>query len=539
LLTSCDLQERRRPGPADGPPAAASPSALALVLAGALLCACGGGGDEAAVGPPSSPSDAGTPATAAAARSGLPTGGTGSASAPDTTRPKVRLTSPENFASALIGTIVATATASDDVAVASVEFQVDGAPVGAPDTSSPFGVSVDTDLYPAGQHVIRARSRDTSGNVSGWSSATVQFSNSRTVPSGFTIEQAWLTGLSNATAFAALPGRRFLVALQGGTLRVVKAGALLPTPFVQLDVDSTGERGLLGVAPHPDFAANGFVYVYYTTGAGGVHNRVSRFTADPSAGGNVALAGSEVVLFDLPPLQATNHNGGAIHFGPDGKLYVGVGDNGRSETAQDLTQPFGKMLRFNDDGSIPSDNPFFASQTGLARSIWALGLRNPFTFAIRRGSGVMHINDVGQSTWEEINVGAPGANYGWPGSEGPDNLTAGITGPLFVYKHGAATPPGSGPGGFFVGRAIAGGAFYPAADKPGRFPATFRNNYYFADYVAAFVGRIDLARRNAAYSFAHLTGRPVDMIVGNDGALYVLTRNGVARIRSTAAAGPD
>jgi glucose/arabinose dehydrogenase len=139
----------------------------------------------------------------------------------------------------------------------------------------------------------------------------------------------------------------------------------------------------------------------------------------------------------------------------------------------------------------------------------------------------MHINDVGQDTWEEINLGAAGANYGWPGSEGPDNVSGGITGPLFTYKHGDAAPAGSGAGGFFVGFAIAGGAFYPAA---GPFPAGYRGNYFFADYVSQFVGVLDLANGNAAYAFARLGGSPVDVLVGTDGALHVLTRGAITRI---------
>jgi glucose/arabinose dehydrogenase len=235
-----------------------------------------------------------------------------------------------------------------------------------------------------------------------------------------------------------------------------------------------------------------------------------------------------VTLVDLPNLSgATNHNGGGMHFGADGKLYVGVGDNANGAQAQNLALPFGKLLRFNEDGSIPTDNPFFATQTGLGRAVWAYGLRNPFTFAVQPGTGRIHINDVGETTWEEIDVGTAGANYGWPGSEGPDNVGAGITAPLFTYKHADAAPLGSGPGGFFKGFAIAGGAFYPAT---GTFPDGYRDQYYFADFVSRFVGRIDRANGNAAYAFASLSGQPVDLLVGSDGALYVLTRSGVTRI---------
>ena len=444
---------------------------------------------------------------------------------PDLTPPTATLTAPANLATGLTGSITLTATATDNVGVASVEFQIDAVAIGSADTSPPYSTSLDTSAYPAGQHVLRARASDAAGNLSGWASALVQFGGSATQPSGFTRNETWLTGLSSATAFAQASDGRLFIAEQGGTLRVVKNNALLATPFATIPVDASGERGLIGVALHPNFAANGYVYIHATRSVSGVsHNRISRLTAN----GDVAAAGSELALVDLPDLSsATNHNGGAIHFGADAKLYVGVGENANPAKAQNLADPFGKLLRFNDDGSIPTDNPFYATQSGLARAIWAYGLRNPFTFAVQPGSGRIHINDVGQSTWEEINLGAPGANYGWPGSEGPDNVSGGITGPLFTYKHADASPLGSGAGGFFKGFAIAGGAFYPSS---GAFPAGYRDQYYFADYVSQFVGRIDLANGNAAYSFARLSGSPVDLLVGIDGALYVLTRNGVTRI---------
>ena len=438
----------------------------------------------------------------------------------DTQAPVATLTAPAAFATGLTGTLTLSATATDNVGVTGLEIQLDGTPVGATGSSGSHSVSVDSTLYTSGQHVVRARARDAAGNLSAWASATVQFGGTRAVPAGFTRNEAWITGLSSATAFAQAPDGRLLVAQQGGALRVVKNAALLTPPMLSVAVDSSGERGLIGVALHPDFATNGFVYVYYTTTSNGTHNRVSRFTASGDT------AGSELVLVELPSLSGdTNHNGGAMHFGIDGKLYVAVGDNANSANAPLLTSVFGKILRFNDDGSIPSDNPFYATQSGQNRAIWAYGLRNPFTFAVQPGTGRIHINDVGQNTWEEINLGAPGADYGWPASEGPDNVGTGVTGPLFTYKHSAASPAGSGAGGFFTGFAIAGGAFYPNAAP---FPAGYRNSYYFADYVSRFVGRYDWVN-NAAYAFATSSGEPVDLLTGADGALYLLTRTGITR----------
>ncbi len=452
-------------------------------------------------------------------------GGGGSPGSADGVMPTISISAPANLSSGLTGTIAVNASVADNVGVGSVEFQIDGVAIGAADTSAPYGTSLDTSAYPSGQHVLRARATDTTGNVSDWTTSLVQFGGAVTQPSGFTRNESWITGLTSATAFAQAPDGRLFICQQGGALRVVKNGALLATPFTTLAVDSAGERGLIGVAVDPGFASNGFVYVYSTRAAAGVsHNRISRFTA----AGDVAAAGSEVALADLPNLSsATNHNGGGMHFGGDGKLYVGVGDNANGAQAQNLTLPFGKLLRFNSDGSIPSDNPFFATQSGLARAVWAYGLRNPYTFAVQAGTGKIHINDVGENTWEEIDVGSAGANYGWPGSEGPDNVGAGITAPLFTYKHSDANPLGSGPGGFFKGFAIAGGAFYPAT---GPYPAGYRDQYYFSDFVSQFVGRVDLANGNAAYAFATLSGSPVDLLVGADGAVYVLTRSAVTRI---------
>jgi glucose/arabinose dehydrogenase len=314
------------------------------------------------------------------------------------------------------------------------------------------------------------------------------------------------------------------VAVQDGRLLVVKNGVKLGTPFVTLPTDASGERGMLGVALPPSFASNGWVYVYYTRVNGSArNNRVSRFTAS----GDVA-SGGETVLVDLPTLSsATNHNGGAMHFGTDGKLYVAVGDNANTSKPQNLNDPFGKMLRFNDNGSIPSDNPFCTTAGNLACAVWAYGLRNPFTFAFQPGTGRMHINDVGQSTWEEVNLGARGANYGWPGSEGPANITSGITAPLFAYGHSETSPPGSGPGGFFFGVSIIGGAFYPST---GPFPAQYHGKYFFTDYLYRYIAVLDVANGNSAYVLANLSELPVGMLVGNDGALYVLGRDVIERL---------
>ena len=333
-----------------------------------------------------------------------------------------------------------------------------------------------------------------------------------TLPTGFS-ETLVTSGLSNATAMTFAPDGRLFVCQQAGQLRVIQNGALLPAPFVSLTVDSQGERGLLGVAIDPNFAVNQYVYVYYTATTPAIHNRISRFTAN----GNVA-AGPEVVLLDLHNLSATNHNGGGIHFAIDGTLIAGVGENAVGSNSQTLTNLFGKMLRINANGTIPTDNPFY-NVAGARQEIWALGLRNPYTFAIQPGTGRMFINDVGQSAFEEINHGIAGSNYGWPTVEGPSSNPS-FRAPLYSYGHGS---------GSFLGCAITGGTFYNPATS--QFPSSFVGDYFFADLCGGWINRYDVATGGVT-TFASGISSPVDLTVGPDGSLYYLARgsNSVYRV---------
>ena len=345
--------------------------------------------------------------------------------------------------------------------------------------------------------------------------------NAATVPTGFT-DSLVITGLTNPTAMAFAPDGRIFVCEQGGTLRVIKNNALLPTPFLTVTVDSAGERGLLGIAFDPNFVSNQLVYVYYTVPTP-AHNRVSRFIAN----GDVALAGSEVILMDLPNLStATNHNAGAIHFGPDGDLYVAVGDNANGNNAQSFSTVLGKMLRITSSGAIPADNPFFNTTTGINRSIWALGLRNPFTFAFQPGTGRMFINNVGLSTWEEINDGIAGANYGWPICEGPCNPpNPNFTDPIFIYENTG------------VQCAITGGSFYNPDVV--QFPSEFVGSYFFADFCGGWIHKLSLTNGVTVSDFASGISSPVDLKVSSDGFLYYLARGSgsVGRVSFTGGGG--
>ncbi|HEV7474866.1 MAG TPA: PQQ-dependent sugar dehydrogenase [Pyrinomonadaceae bacterium] len=345
-----------------------------------------------------------------------------------------------------------------------------------------------------------------------------------TLPANF-VETQLASGFNNPTAMAFAPDGRLFVCQQGGQLRVVKNGALLATPFVSLTVDANGERGLLGVAFDPNFATNQFVYVYYTATTPQVHNRVSRFTA--SAGNpDVAAAGSEVAILDLNNLSgATNHNGGAIHFGPDGKLYISVGENANAANSQSVGNLLGKLLRINSDGTIPGDNPttfpgIAGSPSGINRAIWSVGLRNPYTFVFQPGSGRMFINDVGQNVWEEINEGIAGSNYGWSICEGvcaPPN--ANFRDPLLQYGHGSSSTTGC---------AITGGAFYNPTTV--NFSSDYVGKYFYAEFCSGWIRRFDPAT-STSVPFATGISNPVDLIVTADGSLYYLARGAGAVFR--------
>ncbi len=329
------------------------------------------------------------------------------------------------------------------------------------------------------------------------------------LPPGFTETQFGSNVGISPTSMDFSPDGRLFVCLQGGALRVIENGVLLATPFVTVPTILNGERGLLGIAFDPDFASNQFVYVYYTVVTAPIHNRVSRFTAN----GNVAVPGSETVILELDNLSGfTNHNGGAIHFGPDGRLYVAVGENANPSNAQSLDNRLGKLLRINSNGSIPLDNPTTfpgipGSPSGANRAIWAVGLRNPFTFGFQPGTGRLFINDVGEGTFEEINDGLAGSNYGWNICEGlcsPPNPN--YRDPLFEYGHGE-------------GCAIVGGAFYnPAINQ---FPPAYIGKYFFGDLCGGFIRLFDPSN-NTASGFATGIARLVDLKIGPDGSLFYL-----------------
>ncbi|MBU6221726.1 MAG: PQQ-dependent sugar dehydrogenase [Planctomycetes bacterium] len=330
------------------------------------------------------------------------------------------------------------------------------------------------------------------------------------LPAGFR-EDLVADGLSYPTAMAIAPDGRIFVAQKGGGVRVIKDGHRLPELFAFVDAETSYEYGLCGIALDPDFSTNGYVYVNYIAKGLPSRNLIERFTAS----GDVAVKESRTTIFELdnvnPPGPTGNyHIGGAMQFGVDGHLYVSTGENTVPANAQSLGNLHGKILRIGKDGSIPADNPFFATASGNNRAIWAYGMRNPFTFAIQPGTGRMLINDVGQNSFEEINVGRPGANYGWPLSEGPTTDPR-FDSPLYAYTH-LSTELGAA--------CIAGSTFYDPAVVA--LPASYVGRYFFADFNNAWMATLDPVTGTSTMFATQLSSMPLDIDVGPDGSLYYL-----------------
>jgi glucose/arabinose dehydrogenase len=212
---------------------------------------------------------------------------------------------------------------------------------------------------------------------------------------------------------------RMFIVEQRGIVRLAEHGRMNRTPYLDIvkKVQDGGECGLLGIAFHPDFAENGYLYVNYTRKSPKLQTVISEFKADPKS--NQVSASSERILLTVDQ-PFPNHNGGQIKFGPDGMLYIGMGDGGSANDPRNYGQDpgvlLGKMLRIDvndrDPYAVPPDNPFVSTK-GYRPEIWATGLRNPWRFSFDRATGVCYTGDIGQNKWEEIDVIIKGGNYGW------------------------------------------------------------------------------------------------------------------------------
>jgi glucose/arabinose dehydrogenase len=310
-------------------------------------------------------------------------------------------------------------------------------------------------------------------------------------------------------------GRLFIIE-KYGTIRVLENGQLLDEPFLNIDDrvnDNSNEMGLLGLAFHPEYEQNGYFYVNYT-GSGG-DTRISRF----QAAGNAADPNSELVLLTIEQ-PYPNHNGGAVAFGPDGYLYLGLGDGGLAgdphKNGQNTETLLGKILRIDvnsgDPYGIPADNPF-------GNEVWAYGLRNPWRISFDRASGDLWIGDVGQGEWEEIDYfpagGVPGANYGWSIMEGNHGYDGepqpGLLLPVAEYSHSSGD-----------GCSVTGGYVYRGASMP-----EWNGIYIYGDYCS---GRIwGLLQSNGAWQNQFLFSMGVTITsFGEDeaGELYLASDNG-------------
>lgn len=307
------------------------------------------------------------------------------------------------------------------------------------------------------------------------------------------------SGLTRPLFATAPPGdvvRVFLVE-QDGRILILRNGGVEATPFLDIrsivrspaDTGGGNEEGLLGLAFHPQYDTNGWLFVYYTNTSG--NNVVARYSRS-SANPDLADAASRVEVLPIPHPTNSNHNGGMLAFGPnDGFLYIAPGDGGAfcdlSENSQNGSSLLGKMLRINVDAlpyTVPADNPFVGAGAPLDE-IWSLGLRNPFRFAFDRANGDLYIGDVGQDNLEEIDyVPAPnagkGANYGWDhyegtqcpnpscGDEGTCTLTNLVL-PVTQYPH-------------TEGCSVAGGFVYRGCRMP-----ALRGTYFYADFCSDFI----------------------------------------------------
>ena len=352
------------------------------------------------------------------------------------------------------------------------------------------------------------------------------------LPSGLTLKaDPFITSGLSSPVFLTQPlddGRIFVVE-QPGRIRLVKNGVLQTTPFLDISsrVLSGGERGLLSVAFHPQYATNHFFYVYFTTQTNG-DIRIERFTT--TANPDVADPATTKLIITTAHSQQANHNGGLVAFGLDGMLYAGLGDGGGGgdpfQNGQNQNALLGSLLRLDISGdpyTIPPTNPFFG-QAGKRGEIWAKGLRNPWRYAFDTPTGLLYIADVGQGAREEIDVvpaTQAGVNYGWNVMEGTICYNAatcsqtGLTLPVLDYGHtnGACS--------------ITGGYVYRGSAIPG-----IRGHYFYSDYCAGFLksfryeNGVAVDQKDWGITMSSVSSFGVDVA----GELYVISGSSILKV---------
>lgn len=340
--------------------------------------------------------------------------------------------------------------------------------------------------------------------------------------------QTFASGFSSPVAIVNAGDERLFVVQRGGLIRIVNPnGTINTTPFLSLtnSIVSGGERGLLGLAFHPDYATNGRFYVNYTRSGDGATVIAKYTVSDTDENIADAASGEILITIDQP---FSNHNGGSLNFGPDGYLYIGMGDGGSGGDpdgyGQNLNSLLGKMLRIDVDGetgyAIPADNPY----VGIAGEdeIWAVGMRNPWKFSFDRLTGDIWIADVGQNAIEEINKAASteaGLNYGWRCYEGNSayntsgcGASSNYTFPIAQYTHASTG-----------GCSLTGGYVYRGTTYP-----ELQNKYVFADYCNNKIGYIDVDGGPITWTANAFSGNVVSFGEDVNGELYwVGISNGV------------
>ena len=331
-------------------------------------------------------------------------------------------------------------------------------------------------------------------------------------PTGDLQLQSVISGLNFPVGMALAPdGRVFFNERLTGKIRIInQQWQLVPTQFCQLTITTTGEQGLLGLALDPNFATNKFVYVYHSA-SNPLRNRVVRYTESSGSCTN-----ETIILDNLP--ASTNHNGGIIQFGPDGKLYVVIGDAENTANAQSLTTLAGKILRVNPDGSAPSDNPFILNPDVNAKKVFSLGHRNSYGFTFHGHTGHLWESENGPSDSDEINRSVAGGNYGWP-------TVRGIAGnPSFRDPILAYTPT------------IAPTGIIAIPENSLTYPVAYRNNLLFVDFNGGKIRRVVLSGADltqlgiSSIAYNGGNGNLLSLMLGADGFVYVSNTNAIFKV---------
>ena len=390
------------------------------------------------------------------------------------------------------------------------------------------------------------------------------------LPAGFT-QDVIAAGLTNPTAMAFLPDGRVLIAEKHGIVKVLKNGSVLSTPFIDIStrVNDYWDHGLLGIAADPDFATNNNVYLLYTYEDnpaqynGTKTARLTRVTAV----GDTASPFSETVLLgtvtgascnlfpagsDCLSSDGVTHSIGSVRFAPDGTLFMTIGDGANFNTvdnnayrAQNLDLLTGKVLHITNTGQGLATNPFYNGDVNANRSkVYAYGLRNPFRMQLRPGGATPFLGDVGWDTWEEVNAGPPGANYGWPCYEGNFQQSgyapAAVCQSLYQQGSSAVTFGVTAWNHNGASAASIGGTFYTGT----LYPAQYQGAYFYADYGQNLIRYLIVDSGNrlsgGPTGFATSADGPVDIEMAPEGNLWYLAINTgeLRRIRFTSGNAP-